>query len=243
MSDEKIIALHAEESAGEKFVFKLFQNRNKILYSILFIFLAISLVLKFLPEKKEQYKDYQVAETAFYEITSSKSIDSQLFDQLVQTINKHPELASKYSSNLRQKFIALSQGAEFPSEIEPIQNQIIGAYFKEFSDTTITIVNSEYQKAYTEAEALKRRVLDDLNFSDSKAGKVLLAFNYLRLASLAKKLQSPQKELDNYKNLKQLVLINNEINPELREFVEHFLQNGVSLTDFISVRETALSKS
>jgi hypothetical protein len=152
--------------------------------------------------------------------------DQALFDQLSALIERRPQLRAKYAGKMAQ-VIGGEKGVHFQKEVLGRLGDLRDRfpYHQEYGEVSQLIESGEELQALQRAKELKVK----LEETEGSSGKILNAFNLLRIAMLEKKIGTKEGEVAAWEELKggsayQLLL-------------EHFSEQGLSLNEYIASRE------
>ncbi|MBI5273798.1 MAG: hypothetical protein HY860_01945 [Chlamydiales bacterium] len=231
------------ESTSERFAIKIYSYRKWIGLGIGALFGVASVLVLVTPSQSKKLHDYVKAEKTFDAWVKTNEINQKILADLQQLMKKHPELASKMEGDIYQRFVSCSRVKEVIQAANRQINKtvVLGDYFTKFSAISLLIGSQEYQEALEQSRLLHKKMMDDFTFHKTSSGELLIPFNLFRIGVLEKKLSLINDELDSWKALRAMLLVDGQIKPSYQPFVAHFNQNGVSLLDYIQTRETTLS--
>lgn len=167
------------------------------------ILLAAAMIFHFASKKERSGADYLAAKVAF---SQGQDMTKQLKD--------HPELKGRYGAILDQR--KLSKGEKVHVQLND------GSFYASFAKTTETIVDGRFEEALQQALDLKSK----LDVRD-EYGKVLAAYNLMRIASLYQELGQFDNEKKTLKELKDA---------DLAPLLSHIRDQEISLLDYINER-------
>lgn len=167
------------------------------------LLIVAALIFQLVSRKQKADRDYLEAKIAY-----SHGRD------MSKLLKKHPELGGRYGAFLDQKKIA--QGEKVASRMKD------GSFYAQFAKTTETILDERFEEALKEALELK----ENLSVTDDY-GKVLSAYNLLRIASLYQELGQIENEKKTWIELKDA---------NLTPLLSHIRDQEISLLDYISKR-------
>ncbi|MCH9614604.1 MAG: hypothetical protein SP1CHLAM54_14330 [Chlamydiia bacterium] len=167
------------------------------------VLLAAAMIFHFTSKKQRSGSDYLAAKVAF----------SQGKD-MSKLLKSHPELKGRYGAVLDQRKIA--QGEKVHVNLDD------GSPYAAFAKTTETIVDGRIEEALKEALDLKANL--DIR---EEYGKVLAAYNLMRIASLYQELGEFANEKKTLKELKDA---------DLAPLLSHIRDQEISLLDYINER-------
>jgi hypothetical protein len=113
-------------------------------------------------------------------------------------------------------------------------------YHARYAKTTQLIEKRDYAKALKEARALRVALEGDKQlWNEGQSGRVLYAFNLLRIAQLQREIGTPQEESLALSDL-EMVAVTDQETAQLLE--QSFRIGEVSLSDYIKNRKLALKR-
>jgi len=183
-------------------------------------FLAFQLFSKFHnPRQKPAFVTGQVFEKWL--------VQGEAFDKLETAIKENPELETKFGAMIADKLIVQNEG----DKAEPFAESVFQRVLKQtpehtaFARGSLLIAKGELQEALLESVALKERLDDDT---------LLFGFNLVRIASLCRVLDSPNREYEALEALENYLSTHEKAATVLTEC---FHEEDVTLADYIQERK------
>ena len=224
---------------------KLIAKKAKI---ILYIFLvAAALIFAGIrvssSHKINAEQDYYNALVDFNTLkTSTNDNDDAIVAELRDIVQRHPELHSKYDGAITQFLIT----AKINKGIMPFFSSGISKnalpFYNDYTKASLSIAEGKHQEALDTAIELKKSMRPNPSIpQQEKLGETLYAYNLLRIATLQRTLDNPEAEHIAWEELQRLATWN-DTDSAYWEILNNFREEGVSLIDYIEMRQRQLGK-
>lgn len=159
-------------------------------------------------------------------------LQGEAFEKLKRAIKDNPDLETKFGAQIADAFIAQNEG----EKAEPFADKVFKRVKKqspnhaEFAEGSLLISKGDFQNALSKAVTLNEK-LDQ--------GSLLYGFNLVRIASLYRVLETPDKEIAALQELENYMKMNQKASSIL---LQCFQEGDLTLEDYITYRKSAVLK-
>lgn len=193
--------------------------------------------------KPSSYRDYVSAHVSIANWMNRLSDGENSLEKFEKVVRKFPELHQKFDAAVVQSLIGQHRLQEAQSLQEQVMNRIEQEvpYHALFAKTSFLISKGDLQTALTQALSLKDKILND---APHEHCAVLNIYNWVRLSSIYRSLNSPKDEYAALKELESLLKTQAQKSPG---FIENLPKSSInsrenSLLDYIQFRKGQLSQ-
>lgn len=229
MHDQKTFEHELSQTLGENPTIRwITQNGANLVWVLLGIVLLALLAYRFMGGSSSSTQDFFKADTAYRSFVKEHDTTKQqeALDTLAGLLKSVPTLQSKYDGMIGQ--ILLNRG-QF-KEAQPYIDRTLTRtsvdhtlYYPDYSNTTLTIGNKNYELALTQAQALDNQLTEETAPS-------LKAYNLLRIALLQQELGNKVGELQAWEKFRPMAPYT------------ALAEGKVSITQYVQARINELSK-
>lgn len=230
---------------------------NKILYGVVSIIVLLFFLFFWNQRFSGGRSDYLKVDAAFSNWFNQEKHDSMLFKQVKEPLERHPELAAKFGGLIAQRLLTLGESnlargfAE--SVLKRTKNVLSCPYHSLFSENTLMISQGCFKEALSASHQLKLCMeVDEALWTPSivNAGRILYAYNLLRIAALERQAGSPEGESAAWDEILQNIdgsarsVSSKRMDADAFKMISEHLHSGdASLLGFIQQRKRELQQN
>jgi len=225
------------------------------------IFLASLLLISFAffqftdKMSRNSLSDFIEAQLAYSSWVSGQANSQELFKKLERPLKKNSELQVKFGALVAQRFLTMND----PAQAEPFAKQLwkrtghlLSSHYIEFSKTSLLISQSKFENALEAARTLRLKMNEDAQFCTTqdqliRSGRLLYAYNLIRIAALEKEAGSFAGELEAWNEFlanagwEPTTSPSKMFDPEAYSIFQKTLRDGkLSFYDYVMERKGAL---